>query len=77
MVNRVLYFGSGEEMSWKEEIKLQDIQRRWVASNQWAEAAQFTLARSLRSSHSDLLALEAAEGNNIQRRRLGFSFSIC
>jgi ATP-binding cassette subfamily C (CFTR/MRP) protein 1 len=63
-----LVFGSGEERSRREEIKLQDIQRRWVASNRWAEAAQFALARSLTSSHSDLLALEAAEGNNILRR---------
>ena len=63
-----LVFGSGEERSRREEIKLQDIQRRWVASNRWAEAAQFALARSLTSSHSDLLVLEAAEGNNILRR---------
>nr|CAB3488302.1 unnamed protein product [Digitaria exilis] len=63
-----LVFASGEERSRREEIKLQDIQRRWVASNRWAEAAQFALARSLTSSHSDLLALEAAEGNNILRR---------
>ncbi|OEL34907.1 ABC transporter C family member 2 [Dichanthelium oligosanthes] len=63
-----LVFGSGEERSRREEIKLQDIQRRWVASNRWAEAAQFALARSLTSSHSDILALEAAEGNNILRR---------
>jgi ABC-type multidrug transport system fused ATPase/permease subunit len=63
-----LVFGSVEERSRREEIKLQDIQRRWVASNRWAEAAQFALARSLTSSHSDLLALEAAEGNNILRR---------
>lgn len=63
-----LVFGSGEERSRREEIKLQDIQRRWVASNRWAEAAQFALARSLTSSHSDLLSLEAAEGNNILRR---------
>jgi hypothetical protein len=55
----------------REEIKLQDIQRRWVASNRWAEGAQFELARSLTSSHSDL-AVEATEGNNILRRtRLG------
>lgn len=63
-----LVFGSGEERLRREESKLQDIQRRWVASNRWAEAAQFALARSLTSSHSDLLALEAAEGNNILRR---------
>ncbi|CAL5029968.1 unnamed protein product [Urochloa decumbens] len=63
-----LVFGSGEERSRREEIKLQNIQRKWVASNRWAEAAQFALARSLTSSHSDLLALEAAEGNNILRR---------
>ncbi|KAL6843839.1 hypothetical protein ACP4OV_026410 [Aristida adscensionis] len=63
-----LVFGSGEERSRREESKLQDIQRRWVASNRWAEAAQFALARSLTSSHSDLLALEAAEGSNILRR---------
>ena len=63
-----LVFGSGEERSRREEIKLLDIQRRWVASNRWAEAAQFALARSLTSSHSDLLSLEAAEGNNILRR---------
>lgn len=63
-----LVFASGEERSRREEIKLQDIQRRWVASNRWAEAAQFALARSLTSSHSDLLSLEAAEGNNILRR---------
>ena len=47
---------------------MQDIQRKWVASNRWAVAAQFALAASLASSHSDLLALEAAEGNNILRK---------
>jgi hypothetical protein len=52
----------------REESKLQDIQRKWVASNRWAVAAQFALAASLASSHSDLLSLEAAEGNNILRK---------
>jgi ATP-binding cassette, subfamily C (CFTR/MRP), member 1 len=52
----------------REESKLQDVQRRWVASNRWAEAAQFALARSLTSSHNDLLAMEASEGDNIMRR---------
>lgn len=63
-----LVFGDGEERLRKEESKLQDIQRKWVASNRWAVAAQFALAASLASSHSDLLSLEAAEGNSILRK---------
>lgn len=65
---KTLVFGDGEERLRKEESKMQDIQRKWVASNRWAVAAQFALAASLASSHSDLLALEAAEGNNILRK---------
>jgi ABC-type multidrug transport system ATPase subunit len=63
-----LVLGDGEERMRREESKLQDIQRKWVASNRWAVAAQFALAASLASSHSDLLSLEAAEGNNILRK---------
>ncbi|KAM3300245.1 hypothetical protein ACQJBY_041331 [Aegilops geniculata] len=58
----------GEERLRKEESRLQDIQREWAASNRWAVAAQFALAASLASSHSDLLSLEAADGNNILRK---------
>ncbi|XBJ27718.1 hypothetical protein VPH35_004942 [Triticum aestivum] len=63
-----LVLGNGEERLRKEESKLQDIQREWAASNRWAVAAQFALAASLASSHSDLLSLEAADGNNILRK---------
>ncbi|VAH36669.1 unnamed protein product [Triticum turgidum subsp. durum] len=63
-----LVLGNGEERLRKEESKLQDIQRKWAASNRWAVAAQFALAASLASSHSDLLSLEVAEGNNILRK---------
>uniref|UniRef100_A0ACD5UVY2 Uncharacterized protein n=1 Tax=Avena sativa TaxID=4498 RepID=A0ACD5UVY2_AVESA len=63
-----LVLGDGEERMRREESKLQDIQKKWVASNRWAVAAQFALAASLASSHSDLLSLEAAEGNNILRK---------
>jgi ABC-type multidrug transport system ATPase subunit len=63
-----LVLGDGEERLRKEESKMQDIQRKWVASNRWAVAAQFAFATSLASSHSDLLSLEAAEGNNILRK---------
>jgi ATP-binding cassette subfamily C (CFTR/MRP) protein 1 len=63
-----LVLGDGEERMRREESKLQDIQKKWVASNRWAAAAQFALAASLASSHSDLLSLEAAEGNNILRK---------
>ena len=60
--------GDGEERLQREESKLQDIQRKWAASNRWAAAAQFALATSLASSHNDLLSLEVAEGNNILRK---------
>ncbi|VAH51973.1 unnamed protein product [Triticum turgidum subsp. durum] len=63
-----LVLGNGEERLRKEESKMQDIQRKWAASNRWAVAAQFALAASLASSHSDLLSLEVAEGNNILRK---------
>ncbi|CAM0902867.1 unnamed protein product [Alopecurus aequalis] len=63
-----LVLGDGEERLRREESKLQDIQRKWAASNRWAAAAQFALAASLASSHSDLLSLEVAEGSNILRK---------
>ena len=67
-IEQSLVLGNGEERLRKEESKMQDIQRKWAASNRWAVAAQFALAASLASSHSDLLSLEVAEGNNILRK---------
>ncbi|RZC44901.1 hypothetical protein C5167_037863 [Papaver somniferum] len=52
----------------KEEARRQDGHRRWLASSQFAAAAQLALGVSLSSSLNDLEDLEIEDDNNIVKR---------
>ncbi|GAA0146210.1 ATP-binding cassette [Lithospermum erythrorhizon] len=56
----LVHGGEGDALFGKEQ-QLNEP-RKWLASSRWAAAAQYALAVSLTSSHSDLLQLETKVG---------------
>jgi ATP-binding cassette subfamily C (CFTR/MRP) protein 1 len=60
--------GEGENESVRGENKQVDGQMRWLASSQWAAAAQFALAVSLTSSQNDLQRVEIEDENSILKK---------
>jgi ATP-binding cassette subfamily C (CFTR/MRP) protein 1 len=60
--------GEGENESVRGENKQVDGRMRWLASSQWAAAAQFALAVSLTSSQNDLQRVEIEDENSILKK---------
>ncbi|GLT64997.1 hypothetical protein SLA2020_374550 [Shorea laevis] len=60
--------GEGENKLSREENNQLEGQRRWLASSRWAAAAQFAIAVSLTSSHSDLTRLEIEDEDSILKK---------
>lgn len=57
-----------ENKSSREETKRLDINKRWIASSNWAAAARFALAFSLNSTQNDLQRSNIEDENNILKK---------